>query len=90
VGFYLVKEIAQTKQEGMSQLEFRFLIGLFHKNDPKGLGFKHVSQVSSCWPYAHEKFEDEIFIEYAQDWEEVGQRMANLNMTRFKAMSMDE
>jgi hypothetical protein len=38
----------------------------------------------------HDKFEDEIFTECAQDWEEVVQRMANLNMTRFKAMSMDE
>jgi hypothetical protein len=37
VGFYLVKDIAQAKQEGLSQLEFRFLMGRFHKNDPKGL-----------------------------------------------------
>jgi hypothetical protein len=27
VGFYLVKDIAQAKQEGLSQLEFRFLTG---------------------------------------------------------------
>jgi hypothetical protein len=49
-----------------------------------------VSQVSSCWPYTHDKFEDEIFTECAQDWEEVLQRKDNPNMTRFKAMSMDE
>jgi hypothetical protein len=40
--------------------------------------------------YAHDKFEDEIFTESTQDWDEVVQRMANPNMTRFKAMSMDE
>jgi hypothetical protein len=43
-----------------------------------------------CWPYTHDKFEDEIFTECYQYWEEVVQRMANPNMTRFKAMSMDE
>jgi hypothetical protein len=46
--------------------------------------------VSSCWPYAHDKFEDEIFTEGAQDWEEVLQRKSNPNMTRFKSMTMDE
>jgi hypothetical protein len=29
VGFYLVKDIAQAKREGLSQLEFKFLIGRF-------------------------------------------------------------
>jgi hypothetical protein len=56
----------------------------------KGLVLQHASQVSSCWPYAHDKFEDEVFTENAQDWDEVVQRMANPKMTRFKAMSMDE
>jgi hypothetical protein len=37
VGFCLVKDIAQAKQEGMSQLEFRFPKGPFRKHDPKGL-----------------------------------------------------
>jgi hypothetical protein len=46
--------------------------------------------VSSCWPYAHDKFEDEVFTENAQNWDEVVQRMANLKMTRFKAIRMDE
>jgi hypothetical protein len=32
---------------------------------------KDTPQVSSCCPYAYEKFEDEIFTECAQDWEEV-------------------
>jgi hypothetical protein len=35
-------------------------------------------------------FEDEIFTEGTQDWEEVLHRRDNPNMTRFKAMSMDE
>jgi hypothetical protein len=46
--------------------------------------------VSSCWPYAHDKFEDEVFTENAQDWDEVVARMADPKMTRFKAMSLDE
>jgi hypothetical protein len=47
-------------------------------------------KVSSCWPYAHDRFEDEIFTENAQDWEEVMARMADPKETRFKAMSWDE
>ena len=90
MGFYLVKDTSQAKQEGLGQLEFRFPTGGFRKHDPKGLVLQHSSQVSSCWPYVHDKFEDEIFTEYAQDWEEVVQRMVNPNMTRLKAMSMDK
>jgi hypothetical protein len=62
----------------------------FCKHDPKGLVLKHASQVSSCWPYAHDKFEDEVFTENAQDWDEVVARMVDPKMTRFKAMSLDE
>jgi hypothetical protein len=51
---------------------------------------KHASQVSSCWPYAHDKFEDEVFTENAQDWDEVVARMVDPKMTRFKSMSLDE
>jgi hypothetical protein len=90
VGFYIVKYIAQAKQEGLSQIQFRFLTEWFCKNDPKGLVPQHASQVSSCWPYAHENFEDDIFIECSEDWEEILQRKSKPNMTRFKAMSMDE
>jgi hypothetical protein len=46
--------------------------------------------VSSCWPYAHDSFEDEIFTKGAQDWEEVIHRRNNPNMTKLKAMTMDE
>jgi hypothetical protein len=49
-----------------------------------------VSQVSSCWPYAHDKFDDEIFTKCVEDWEEILQRNTNPNMTSFKAMSVDE
>jgi hypothetical protein len=38
----------------------------------------------------HDKFEENIFTECAQDWEELLQRKSNPNMNRFKAMSMDE
>jgi hypothetical protein len=46
--------------------------------------------VSSCWSYAHDKFEDEVFTENAQDWDEVVERMTDPKMTRFRAMSLDE
>jgi hypothetical protein len=90
IGFYMVKDTAQAKQEGLSQLEYRFPTGHFHKHDPKGLVLQQTSQVSSCWPYAHDIFKDEIFIEGTQDWEEVLYRRANPNMTKFKEMTMDE
>jgi hypothetical protein len=47
VGFYLVKDTAQAKQEGLSQLKFRFSTDQFCKNNPKGLVLQHASQVSS-------------------------------------------
>jgi hypothetical protein len=90
VGFYLVKDTSQAKQEGVSQLAFRFQTGRFRKHDPKGLILQHASQVSSCWSYAHNKFEDEIFMKNAQDWDEVVARMVDPKMTRFKSMSLDE
>jgi hypothetical protein len=86
----MVKDIAEVKQEGLSQLEYQFPTCHFHKNDPKGLVLQHALQVSSCWLYAHENFEDEIFIERDQDWEEVLHRRANPNMTKFKSTTMDE
>jgi hypothetical protein len=46
--------------------------------------------VSSSWPYAHDKFEDEVFTENAQDWDEVIARIVDPRMTRFKSMSLDE
>jgi hypothetical protein len=71
-------------------LEFRFQTGHFRKHDPKVLVLKHTSQVSSYWPYAHDRFEDEVFKENAYDWDEVVARMVDPWMTRFKAMSLDE
>jgi hypothetical protein len=51
---------------------------------------KNASQVLSCWPYAHDSFEDDIFIENAQNGDEVVERMVDPKDTRFKAMSWDE
>jgi len=51
---------------------------------------KLASQVSSCWPYDHEKFEDEVFIENSKYWDEVVERMVDPKMNRFRAMSLDE
>jgi hypothetical protein len=90
IGFYMVKDTTHAKQEGLSQLEFWFQTGRFHKHDPKGLVSQHASQVSSYWPYAHDQFKDEIFTENAQDWDEVASRRVDPRMTRFKAMSLEE
>jgi hypothetical protein len=86
----LVKGISQARQEGLSQLDFKFSTGLFRKHDPKGLVLEHASQVSSYWPYAHDNFEEEVFTENAQDWDDVVQRMVEPKMTKFKAMSIVE
>jgi hypothetical protein len=86
----MVKDIAQEKQEGLNNLEYRFLTGFFHKRDPKGLVPHHAPQVSSYWLYSHDTFKYEIFTEGSQDWEEVLHRRDNPNMARFKLMTMDE
>jgi len=49
-----------------------------------------VSQVSSCWHYAHDRFKDEIFTENSQEWNEVATRRDDPRVTRFKAMSWEE
>jgi hypothetical protein len=90
IRFYMVKDIAQEKQEGLNQLEYWFPTGLFHKHYHKGLVPHHPLQVSSYWSYSHDSFEDEIFIEGTQDSEEVIHRRDNPNMTKFKVMSMDD
>jgi hypothetical protein len=46
--------------------------------------------VSSYWPYAHDKFEDEAFMENDLDWDEVVASMADPKMTKFKAIILDE
>jgi hypothetical protein len=90
IGFYMVKDTMQAKQEGLSQLEYQFPIGRFHKNDPKGLVPQNAGHVSSCCPYAHDSFEDEIFTKGTQYSEEVLHRRDNPSMMKFKVMTMDE
>jgi len=34
-----------------------------------GLVPKHVGKFSLTWSYAHEKWEEHLFIENAQDWQ---------------------
>jgi len=51
---------------------------------------KHATHASSCWPYAHDWFEDDIFIKNAKDWDEVVARMADPKATKFKAMIWEE
>jgi hypothetical protein len=60
------------------------------KHDPKKLVAQHSIQIVSHWQYAHVSFEDEIFTENAQDWEEVLQRKEKPYLIQFKAMSGDE
>jgi hypothetical protein len=55
----------QERKEGLSHLEYRFFTGRYRKHDPKKLVSKHVGQVVSHWPYAHDNFDDEIFTENA-------------------------
>jgi hypothetical protein len=90
IGFCMVKDTVHAKQLGLGQLEFWFQTGRFRKHDPKGLVLQHASQVSSCWPYAHDQFEDEIFTENAQDWNVVASRKDDPRGTRFRAMSYEE
>lgn len=90
IGFYMVKDIVQEKQEGLNQIEYRFPTSHFHKHDPKGLVPWNASHISSYWLYSYDNFEDEIFIEGTQDWEELLHRRDSPNMTRFKVMTMDE
>lgn len=62
IEFYMVRDTAHAKQEKLNQLEYRFHTGRFRKHNPRGLVPQHTTQVSSYWPYAHDNFEDEIFI----------------------------
>jgi hypothetical protein len=87
IGFCIVKDTAHAKQLSLGQLEFQFQTGQFRKHNPKGLILQHTSQVSSCWPSAHDQFEDEIFTENAQDWNVVVSRKVDPQGTRFRAMS---
>jgi hypothetical protein len=90
VGYHFVKDTTQAKKEAQNQVEYRFYTSRYRKHDPRNLVAQHASQVVSHWPYAHDTFEDEIFTENSQDWEEFLLRKSNPKMTRFKEMSMDE
>jgi hypothetical protein len=49
-----------------------------------------VSQVTSYWTYSHDRFEDEIFTENAQDWDMVVAGKVDPRGTRFRALSYEE
>jgi hypothetical protein len=90
IRYYIVKDTTHAKQEGLSHLEYRFPTGQFRRHDPKGIVPQHTGKVASHWPYSHDSYEDELFTENAQDWEEVLQRKSNPELTKFKAMSVQE
>jgi hypothetical protein len=84
LGYYFVKDTTQAKQEGLSHLEYMFRTSRYRKHDLKGLLVKHVEQVMVYWPYAHDKFEDEVFTENAHSWDEVIQRKSSLTLLPLK------
>jgi hypothetical protein len=46
IGFYMVKDTAQAKQEGLSQLEFLISDWSFSQTRPKGSSFEaHISSI---------------------------------------------
>jgi hypothetical protein len=86
----VVKYAKHAKQEGQVHLEYRFMTGRYKKHDPKGLVQKHAKQVVLTWPYAHEKWEEELFTKNSQDWKEVQKRRANPNITIFSSLFVEE
>jgi len=46
--------------------------------------------VSYSWPYRHERWEEEAFIENAQIWDESLERRSNPHTTIFKTLSLYE
>jgi len=71
VGYHFIKYTTQVRKESQSQVEYRFFIGIYRKHDPKNLVAQYVGHIISRWLYAHDIFEDEMFIENDLDWEEV-------------------
>jgi hypothetical protein len=61
IGFYMVRDTAHVKQEGLKKLKYQFHTGHFHNHDPKGIVPQHAIHVSSYWTYDHDNFEDKIF-----------------------------
>jgi len=51
---------------------------------------KHVEQVAYNWPYGHVRWEEEVFIEDAQNWDEVLERRRNPHIIVFKYLSIDK
>jgi hypothetical protein len=90
IGYYIVKDTTHAKKEGLRHLEYRFPTCRFRKHGPKYLVPQHAGKVVSYWPYTHDSYEDELFTENAQDWEEVIKKKKNPKITNFKAMSVQE
>jgi hypothetical protein len=51
---------------------------------------QHIGQVVFHLLYAHDTFEDNIFIKNSMDWEDFLQRKDKPYLTRFKSMSSNE
>jgi hypothetical protein len=90
IRYYFVKDAMWAKKEVQIHLEYMFPTCRYKKNDPKELVPKHVIQVVSYWPYAHDSFDDGIFTKNSQDWEEFLQMKSNSGMTEFRSMSRNE
>jgi hypothetical protein len=62
---------------------------IFRKLDPKGLVLKHCEHVSISWPYAHEKWLKDIFIENVQDQKEIEKIKAHPNVIYFAFLTLE-
>jgi hypothetical protein len=62
----------------------------FRRHDPKGIVAKHCELFVASWSYSHKKWEDGVFLQDANDWEEVLERRRNLQLTIFKTLSSNE
>jgi len=71
-------------------LEYHLPPRKFKRHDLKVLVSKHYEVVSASWPHSHETWEDILFLQDANDWEEVLDRRRNLQLTIFKTLSFDE
>jgi hypothetical protein len=71
-------------------LEHHFSLGKFRRHEQKGLVVKHFDLVSIAWPYSHKKWEDELFLQDYDNWEEVLERKKNPHLTIFRVISIDE
>jgi hypothetical protein len=88
--YFFGKDTPQARKEVLSHFEYSFVLGRFIIHDPKGLVPKHAKNFIYHWPYAHEKWEEEAFMEDAQNWAQFLERKSTPSLTIFKATYLDQ